>query len=171
MALARAVGERLGMPAADLATLERAAELHDLGLLGIPAGLLLRPSRLSRDEERVLHEHPLIAERLLSPLPRLREAARVLRHVHERYDGTGYPDALAGAHIPRAARVLHAAIAFEAMVSPRPYRAALSLELAREELARVAGSQLDPDVVTALQSVLESAPPEWVAGHAAATSR
>jgi diguanylate cyclase (GGDEF)-like protein len=170
VALARAVGERLGMPASDLATLERAAELHDLGLIGIPAGLLLRPSRLSRDEERVLHEHPLIAERLLRPLPRLREASRVLRHVHERYDGTGYPDALSGAHIPRAARVLHAVIAFEAMVSPRPYRAALSVELAREELARVAGSQLDPDVVTALQSVLESEPPEWAVGHAAAAS-
>jgi diguanylate cyclase (GGDEF)-like protein len=166
--LARSIGERLGMAASDLDTLERAAELHDLGLIGIPAGLLLRPSRLSPDEERILHEHPLIAERLLRSLPRLREAARVLRHVHERYDGTGYPDALAGPHIPLAARVLHAAIAFEAMVSPRPYRAALSVELAREELRRVAGTQLDPDVVAALDGILESEPPAWTPGQSAA---
>jgi hypothetical protein len=159
--LAREIGHRLGMTSGDVSTLARAAEVHDVGLIGIPAGLLLRPSRLNREEERILHEHPLIAERLLRPLPRLQSAARLLRHVHERYDGTGYPDGLSGAQIPLASRVLHAAIALEAMVSPRPYRAAVSLELAREELHRVAGTQLDPDVVAALDRVLESAPPAW----------
>src|SRR5205823_8239066 len=101
---------------ADLDTLRRAAELHDVGLIGVPAGLLLRPSRLSADEARILHQHPLIAERLVRPMPRHRTTARILRHVHERYDGTGYPDGLAGERIPLASRVLHAAIAFEAMV-------------------------------------------------------
>jgi HD-GYP domain-containing protein (c-di-GMP phosphodiesterase class II) len=88
----------------------------------------------------------------------------VLRHVHERYDGTGYPDRLAGERIPLASRILHAAITFEAMVSPRPYRDPVAVDLAREELRRVAGAQLDPDVVVALEDVLESAPPEWSHG-------
>ena len=159
--LAVQMGRRLGMSESDLGMLARAAELHDVGLIGVPAGLLLRPSRLSQDEARILHEHPLIAERLVRPMVRNRATARVVRHAYERYDGAGYPDGLAGDRIPLGSRVLHAAIAFEAMVSPRPYRAPLSVEQAREEARRVAGSQLDPQVVEALQEVLDQAPPEW----------
>ena len=159
--LAVSVGRRLGLSDTESTTLRRAAEVHDLGLIGVPAGLLLRPARLSREEAGILHEHPLIAERLLRAVPGLRDAARVLRHVHERYDGTGYPDRLAGERIPLASRILHAAITFEAMVSPRPYRDPVPVDLARAELRRVAGAQLDPDVVVALEEVLETAPPEW----------
>src|SRR5437870_13789485 len=100
------VGRRLGVSEPDLAPLRRAAELHDVGLIGVPAGLLLRPSRLSHDEARILHEHPLIAERLVRPLARHRTTGRVLRHVHERYDGTGYRDGLAGGRTPPASPVL-----------------------------------------------------------------
>jgi len=162
--LAVSVGRRLGLSDTESTTLRRAAEVHDLGLIGVPAGLLLRPARLSHEEARILHEHPLIAERLLRAVPGLRDAARVLRHVHERYDGTGYPDRLAGERIPLASRILHAAITFEAMVSPRPYRDPVAVDLARAELRRVAGAQLDPDVVVALEDVLESAPPAWARG-------
>jgi len=112
------------------------------------------------------HQHPLIAERLVRLMPHHRTTARVLRHVHERYDGTGYPDGLAGERIPLASRVLHAAIAFEAMVSSRPYRAPLSFEQAREELRRVARSQLDPEVVEALEAILDSDPPAWALARA-----
>jgi HD-GYP domain-containing protein (c-di-GMP phosphodiesterase class II) len=157
--LAVAAGRELGLRDDELDTLRRAALLHDIGMVGIPAGLPLRPAPLSREELAVLHEHPIIAERLLRPIPRLSDAAQVLRHAHERHDGSGYPDGLAGSEIPRASRILHAAIAYAAMRSPRPWRAPLSDTEARAELRRAAGGQLDPEVVDALLRTLDARSP------------
>jgi diguanylate cyclase (GGDEF)-like protein len=153
--LAVAAARHLEMDEDRVHDLRRAALLHDVGMLGVPAGLALRPAPLSEEEVHVLREHPLIGERLLRRFPQLTEAAWVLRHAHERFDGKGYPDGLAGEEIPLASRVLHAAIAYHAMVSPRPYREPLRDDEARAELRRVAGTQLDPRVVEAVLAVLE----------------
>jgi HD-GYP domain-containing protein (c-di-GMP phosphodiesterase class II) len=156
--LAVAAARRLGMDDQQVHNLRRAALLHDVGMLGVPVGLPLRPAPLSEEEVHVLREHPLIGERLLRRFPHLADAAWVLRHAHERFDGSGYPDGLAGEEIPLASRVLHAAIAYHAMVSPRPYREPLRDDEARAELRRVAGTQLDPRIVVAVLAVLEGAP-------------
>jgi diguanylate cyclase (GGDEF)-like protein len=159
--LAVATGRELGVSAEVLATLRRAALLHDIGMIGIPAGLPLRPAPLSPDELAVLHEHPIIAERLLLPIPLLSDAARVLRHAHERYDGSGYPDGLAESEIPRTSRILLAAIAYTAMRAARPWRPPLSDDEARTELREAAGAQLDPEVIDALLRVLDARSPAW----------
>ncbi len=155
-ALAVPAGRELGLDPDELETLRRAALLHKVGMLGIPAGLPLRPTPLSDEEFDVLREHPIIAQRVLRPIPQLGDAARILRHAYERHDGSGYPDGLAGDQIPLASRVLHAAISYAAMREPRPWRAALSDAEARAELRAVAGTQLHPHVVDALLRALDS---------------
>ena len=154
-ALAVSAGRELGLEPDELETLRRAALLHKVGMLGIPAGLPLRPTPLSDDEVDVLREHPIIAQRVLRPIPDLGDAARIVRHAYERHDGSGYPDGLAGDQIPLASRVLHAAIAYAAMREPRPWRASLSEAEARSELRAVAGTQLHPDVVDAVLRALD----------------
>ncbi|MDX6650190.1 MAG: hypothetical protein QOJ97_2141 [Solirubrobacteraceae bacterium] len=157
--LAEATGRALGLPADELETLRHAAQLHKLGMLGVPAGLPLRPSALTPEEMLIVREHPLIAERLLRPIPRLAAVARTLRHLQEHHDGTGYPDSLAGNDIPLTSRILHAAVAYSAMCAARPWRAALPEARAREELRQAAGTQLDPEVVEALLRGLETSTP------------
>lgn len=154
--LATATGARLDLGADELAALRPAALLHRLGMVGVPAGLPLRPFGLSEPERQVIQQHPVIAEELLAAIPGTRSAADVVRHAYERQDGRGYPDGLAGERIPLASRVLHAAIAYVAMISPRPYRRAFSEPRARAELRRAVGAgQLDPDVVNAMLEVLD----------------
>jgi len=154
--VAVATGRVLGLGPEELDGLRHAALLHRVGMLGVPAGLPLRPAPLSDEEMGIVREHPLIAERLLRHVPHLSSVARTLRHAQERHDGAGYPDGLAGEEIPLASRILHAAVAYCAMRAPRPWRAALADHHAREELRRAAGGQLDPDVVEALLRGLES---------------
>jgi len=122
--------------------------------VGVPAVLLSHPGELRDEERAVLREHALIGERMLRSLPLLEEAAPIVRHEHERFDGTGYPDGLSGDEIPLAARILLACDAFVSMTSSRPWRPARATDAARTELRRVAGSQLDPRVVDALLGVL-----------------
>ncbi|MGI8512843.1 MAG: diguanylate cyclase [Solirubrobacteraceae bacterium] len=155
--LATGIARALRMSGDEVEAVGLAALLHHVGMLGVPAGLPLRPAGLSTAEQRILHEHPLIAERMLRPIPRLATVARILRCAHERFDGNGYPDGLAGEQIPMESRILHAAIAFSAMTSERPYRPPLEIPEARAELRQVAGSQLDPRVVVALIAVLDEA--------------
>jgi diguanylate cyclase (GGDEF)-like protein len=153
--LAWQVGRALWLGDMKLRALYLAALFHDVGTVGVPAALLAHPGELRDEERAVLREHAQIGERILRTLPLLREAAPIVRHEHERFDGTGYPDGLAGEEIPLAARILHACDAFVSMTSPRPWRGPRSLDAAREELRRVAGTQLDPRVVDVLLEVLE----------------
>ncbi len=153
--LAWRVGRTLGLGERDLRALYLAALFHDVGTIGVPATLLARPGKLHDEERALLHEHPLVGERLLRSLPLLREAAPVVRHEHERFDGGGYPDGLAGEAIPITSRILLACDALVAMTSPRPWREPRSLEEACEELRRGAGEQLDPRVVEALLGLLD----------------
>ncbi len=152
-------GRRMGLPEDELSSLREAALLNNIGMLGVPAGLPLRPFPLSAEEVEVLREHPIIAQRLLGSVPRLAEAARTLRHAHERHDGLGYPDGLAGDRIPPASRVLHAAIAYTAMRESRPWRPALTVDEARQELQRVSGTQLHPDAVAAVLAATHARAP------------
>jgi diguanylate cyclase (GGDEF)-like protein len=153
--LAWRVGRALELDDADLRALYLAALFHDVGTVGVPATLLTRPGELHEEERALVREHSLIGERMLRSLPLLREAAPIVRHEHERYDGSGYPDGLAGEAIPLTARILLACDTLVAITSPRPWRAARSLDAARAELRRVAGTQLDLRVVDALLDVVD----------------
>jgi ribonuclease P protein subunit RPR2 len=133
--------------------------LHDIGKIGIPDAILLKPGPLTEEEERQLHVHPVLGEHLVSSIPYLTGVAReVIAYHHERWDGGGYPWGLRGRDIPLAARIFAVADAYDAMTSSRPYRAALSLDEARAEIARGAGGQFDPDVVAAFLQVPSQRP-------------
>lgn len=120
--------------------------LHDLGKVGVPERVLCKPGPLTLDEWEVMRAHPMIGAQILEPFRFLAEAVDVVRHHHERFDGSGYPDGLAGASIPLAARIFSVADCFDAMTSDRPYRSALPVETALGEIRAGAGSQFDPEV-------------------------
>jgi diguanylate cyclase (GGDEF)-like protein len=152
--MAVSVGRRLELDAERLDELARAADLHDIGKVGIPDAILDKPSTLDHEEWDLVRQHTLIGERILSAAPALRPVARIVRASHERWDGCGYPDGLAGEAIPLGARIVAVCDAYDAMVSDRCYRPGRSPQGAREELIREAGHQFDPSVVSAVLDVL-----------------
>ena len=127
--------------------------LHDVGKVAIPDGILHKPDPLAPEEERLMSRHPLIGYEILREVPFLEQAARIVRCHHEHYDGSGYPDGLAGEQIPLAARVFAVADAFDAITTDRPYRPAASIPEARRAISRGAGKQFDPLVAAALDAV------------------
>jgi two-component system, cell cycle response regulator len=147
--LAVGVGRRMGLDSEQLDILVRGAELHDIGKVAIPEVILHKRGPLDESEWTFVRQHTIIGERILAAAPALAPVARVVRASHERWDGVGYPDGLEGEEIPLAARIIAVCDAFDAMVSDRPYRAALGPEEAISELRRCAGSQFDPAVVEA----------------------
>lgn len=157
-ALASQVAARLDMSAEERDEVRRAAELHDLGKVAVPDAILDKPGPLEEEEWAFMRRHTLIGERILSESPALVPVARLVRSSHERVDGAGYPDGLAGEEIPLGARIVAVCDAFEAMTVPRPYREPVAAEEALAELRRCAGSQFDPAVVAAFESVLRAEP-------------
>jgi diguanylate cyclase (GGDEF)-like protein len=153
--LAVSVGRRLELDTEQLDELARAADLHDIGKVGMPDAILQKPDALDGEEWDLVRQHTLIGERILSAAPALRPVARIVRSSHERWDGAGYPDGLAGAAIPLGARIVAVCDAYDAMISDRCYRPGRSAAGAREELLREAGRQFDPDVVAAALEVLD----------------
>jgi diguanylate cyclase (GGDEF)-like protein len=147
--LAIAVARRLGLTVEERDEVARAAELHDVGKVGIPDAILDKPGALDEGEWEFMRQHTILGERILSAAPALRPVARLVRSTHERWDGTGYPDGLAGTAIPRGSRVIAVCDAYEAMTADRPYRRARSPEAACDELRASAGTQFDPEVVDA----------------------
>jgi len=139
----------LEMSPTDLECLEQAALLHDIGKIGVRDSVLLKKGRLDLEERAAIERHPVIGDSILHPVGFLREALEAVLHHHEHWDGTGYPDGLAGVRIPLVARVIAVADAYDAMTSDRPYRAALTHEEAAREVERGAGRQFDPTVVRA----------------------
>jgi HD-GYP domain-containing protein (c-di-GMP phosphodiesterase class II) len=128
--------------------------LHDIGKVGLPATILEKEGPLTADERRQMEEHSIIGERILLNVQDYEEIASIVRHHHERIDGTGYPDGLRTEEIPLLARIIGVADAYNAMTSGRPYRAALSPRDALAQLASGSGSQFDPHVVAAFLEIL-----------------
>jgi diguanylate cyclase (GGDEF)-like protein len=148
--LATAVAKRLGMAPELVDEVARGAELHDVGKMAIPDAILDKPSDLDENEWGFVRRHTLIGEAILSAAPALVPVARLVRSSHERFDGGGYPDGLAGDEIPLGARIIFACDAYDAMVSDRAYSAAMEPEEALEQIRRGRGTQFDPAVVAAL---------------------
>jgi HD-GYP domain-containing protein (c-di-GMP phosphodiesterase class II)/putative methionine-R-sulfoxide reductase with GAF domain len=153
--LAVAGGQHLGLKGRAMRQLEYAALLHDVGKVGLPTRVLNKPGPLSSEELALVHEHPVIAERILSTVPSLKAICPIVRSQYERWNGSGYPDGLAGESIPLGGRIIHACAAFHAMSTERPYRPALSMEQVIRELRNQAGSQFDPRVVEAVVAVVQ----------------
>jgi diguanylate cyclase (GGDEF)-like protein len=149
VALAAATAEALGLSPEDVENVRHASELHDVGKVAIPDAILGKPGPLTAEEWQFVRRHTVIGERIILAAPALSRVAKLVRASHERWDGGGYPDALAADAIPLGARIVAVADAFAAMTAGRPYRPARSAEEALEELQRGAGTQFDPAVVDA----------------------
>jgi diguanylate cyclase (GGDEF)-like protein len=145
--MALEVGRRLGLDQDSLKRLELGALFHDIGKIGIPSTILLKPGPLTRNEREIMQTHPELGERILAPIARLEPVRPIVRHAHERWDGHGYPGEVGGDDIPIESRVIFVCDAFHAMTTDRPYRKAMSFAEACKELEAGAGTQFDPDVV------------------------
>jgi len=153
--LARAVARHMRLSEEEIDEVVRAAELHDVGKMAIPDTILEKPGPLSDEERAFMVRHTVLGERILRTTPALTSIAGLVRSSHERYDGTGYPDRLAGDRIPLGSRIVFVCDAFSAMTSDRPYARRKSVAEAIDEMERCAGSQFDPRVVLALRASLE----------------
>jgi HD-GYP domain-containing protein (c-di-GMP phosphodiesterase class II) len=156
MGSARTLGRRMGLDAAGLAELEVAALLHDIGKILVPDSILNKSGRLTPDEHARMTEHPGHGAQILARVPGLEAVATIVRYHHERWDGAGYPDGLAGARIPLASRIIAVCDSFSAMTSDRPYRRAIARDDALAELRAHAGRQFDPDVAFAVASMVRA---------------
>lgn len=153
---ALAIGKRLDLPEGTLCALKSAAILHDIGKVGISPQIVEKLGRLTDREFEIMRLHSTIAVRMLERVEGLRDSLEMIKHHHERFDGKGYPDGLSGHDIPLGARIIAVAETFDILVSDVPWRDALSLDLALDELRDSAGSQFDPVVVEAFLGALAS---------------
>jgi putative nucleotidyltransferase with HDIG domain len=161
---ARDIAERLGLSEEQQQLAHLCGLVHDIGKVGLPAGLLEKPGKLSLEERRRMEEHSVIGERILANVDDYAEIARVVRHHHERMDGNGYPDRLPAVEIPLLSRILAVADAYNAMTSGRPYRDAMPSRVARFRLAQAAGTQFDTTVVAAFEAILAGASENYLSG-------
>jgi diguanylate cyclase (GGDEF)-like protein len=149
------VGRELGLDERTLKQLELGALLHDIGKIGIPSDVLAKPGRLTAAERKIVQTHPELGERIIAPIDRLQTVRPIVRHCHERWDGSGYPDGLAGEDIPFESRIIFVCDAYHAMTTDRPYRHRLTHREAVRRLSDGAGTQFDPHVVEVALLVLE----------------
>jgi HD-GYP domain-containing protein (c-di-GMP phosphodiesterase class II) len=157
---ARLLAEAAGLSETEQQIIEYSSMFHDLGKLGIPDTILLKPGRLTPEEEAVMRSHPLKSAEVIEPLqsvPFFRATLPGIRHHHERIDGGGYPYGISGDQIPLTARIILIADTFDAMTTTRPYRKGLAFEIAYKELQTFAGRQFDPQLV----KVFLQAHPKW----------
>lgn len=154
-AVALMIADAIELPPVERSTLELAAYMHDIGKIGVRESLLLKPDRLSDSEWEEMKTHPDTGSKILSNIEELSDLAKIIRGHHERIDGTGYPDGLAGTDIPLLSRILAVADAFDAMTSDRPYRTRLGTDEAVERLKEAAGTQFDADIVTVFLRYME----------------
>lgn len=153
-----AVGERLGLSGRELADVEYGATFHDIGKIGVPDEILHNTDKLSDDEWKVIKQHTLWGERIIKPVGFLSNVAKIVRHSHEHWDGSGYPDQLVGPEIPLASRIIFTCDAFDAMLSERSYQKAMELRQAMDRLQELSGVHFDPKVVDALIAVVKASP-------------
>jgi len=153
------IGRVLRLSQGDLEALEWGGLLHDIGKIGVPDDVLNKPDRLTKEERAIMNAHPVIGANIIAPVTKLAPELPIIRHHHEWYNGSGYPDRLIGDEIPKLARILHVADAFEAMTAARPYRMKpLTNDQAMAELRKFAGIQFDPAMVDAFART------HWAAG-------
>ena len=146
----------LELPAPEIEMVRQAGLLHDLGKIGVPETVLRKPGQLDPAEWAEMRRHPLIGAQIVAPFEFFAEGAQVIRHHHERWDGSGYPDGLAGVAIPIGARIVAVADVFDALTSDRPYRRAMDCPAAIEHLMEQAGRTLDDDAVAAFIGLLHA---------------
>jgi putative nucleotidyltransferase with HDIG domain len=154
---ARDIASRLGLREDEQQLAHLCGLVHDIGKIGLPPGLLEKPGPLTLDERRQMEQHSEIGERILAKVEDYAEIARIVRHHHERWDGKGYPDRLAGESIPLVSRIIGVADAYNAMTSDRPYREAMPSSVARLRLAQGVETQFDTTVVAAFEAILAAA--------------
>ncbi len=159
LGLALEVASEMGLAAEEATSVGQVALLHDIGKVGVPDAILRKPGGLTAPEWEVMREHPAIGAQIVSAIGSLSHLAPAVRAEHERWDGGGYPDGLAGENVPLASRICFVCDAWHAMTSDRPYRRALSADQARAELRRNAGTQFCPVTVSALERVLDRGAP------------
>lgn len=152
------MGSRMNTAQEELESLGIAGRLHDLGKIGVPDSILLKPGQLSEKEFAVLKQHPVIGATILGSIPSMKPILPVILHHHERFDGKGYPDGVKGKKITLGARMTAVADTYHALISDRPYRHGLSREEAFEILEDVRGTQLCPDCVDALKGMQDDLP-------------
>jgi two-component system cell cycle response regulator len=153
--LAVAIGEKLGLSDEELLTLRRAAELHDIGKVAISQSLLSKLGKLSEEEMRVMRQHATLALEILGAVQALKPTLPLIKHHHERWDGTGYPDGLCGEEIPMGARIIAVAEVYDILTHGAPWKEPLSIEEAKAEIQRCAGTQFDPRVVEVFLQVCD----------------
>ena len=157
--IAMDIGRVMKVSDEELEALEWGGLLHDIGKIGVPDSVLLKQERLTREERVTMNAHPVLGAEIIAPVRKLAPELPIIRHHHEWFNGSGYPDRLVADEIPRAARILHVADAFEAMTAARPYRMTpLTSEQALAELRKFGGIQFDPDVVDAFVKT------DWASG-------
>lgn len=152
---ARMIGKKLGLPEAMIRHIEYAALMHDIGKIGIDENILRKPGQLTAEERDIIKKHPSIGNRIISPVQFLSPVAPMVLYHQEWFNGKGYPEGLSGEEIPLGARIVAVIDAYDAMTSDRPYRKALPMEVALEELKKGAGSQFDPRVVKIFIEILQ----------------
>jgi len=168
------LAEELGLGERDTSIVRLSSLLHDIGKLAVPDEVLFKPGPLDDDEWMLMRQHPVTALHILGQIRSVADATPAILHHHEHFDGSGYPDGLAGDGIPLASRILLVTDAFDAMTTDRPYRRAMPVEAAVEELKRNVGTQFDPVVVAAFLRILErhgAQPLAWKASAAAVHPR
>jgi putative nucleotidyltransferase with HDIG domain len=149
------IARSLGLARPEAPEMEFGFLLHDIGKVAIPDAILYKPSALTKEERDLMARHPSIGAEIVAGIEFLEEAAEVVRHHHERWDGTGYPDGLRGEEIPIAARVFSVADVFDALTTDRPYRPALTLAESRRMIVHASGTQFDPNVVEAFNAIAD----------------
>ena len=155
-AWSRGVASALGLPAADVDMIGQAGLLHDIGKIGIPEAVLRKPGPLGDEEWAVMRNHPLIGAQIVAPFDFFAGGALMIRHHHERWDGSGYPDGLVGDEIPIGARIIAVADVYDALTSSRPYRAAMPHSAVIARLGEASGRTLDEDAVVAFVDLIQS---------------
>lgn len=153
---ARGIGKELELSKVDIEKLGIAGMLHDFGNIGIKEELFQKPEKLSSQEYETVKKHPLNAELILEPIGNLSDVIDDIRHHHEHFDGTGYPDGLNGETIPLRSRILAVAETFDSLTSDRPYRRKVGMEKALQEIREHTGTQFDPSVVQAFERFIEN---------------
>jgi putative nucleotidyltransferase with HDIG domain len=152
---ATAIARELSLPEEEVENIRLAALLHDIGKVGAKESILNKPGRLTDEEGDHIRSHPLIAASILEPITPLKDIIGYVKHVHEDYDGSGYPDGLTAEEIPLGARIIAVADVFDAMTSARPYRPAMAEDVVFDHLRNEVGKQFDPVMVKAFLEVYQ----------------